>query len=283
MCDFLRAKGTRTVEGPESRLDERYSSDTSLIMPAVSRNEQIIYSNLPCLIALGTKASTSENKCIFALFTYCKQMMPLLQLTNIPCLSDLLDTNVQTIGRCKTKRLNHVQHNLISIVGDIWVFSYQGEPLHCQRKSKNSLYDGFPHIKESSIFRVPCDVTCISSDILLKSSVCTDQNGLIRSASGNIFERLTSTPWPLKNMNNHLISTHRLLVKNSIRNALDQLKDNRLTPIAIIKDFGTFILAAFLLLLLLIILFFIKWMKHLVTERMEALERDLDDFIHLNV
>lgn len=50
-------------------------------MPTVSENEQLIYFNLLCLMALNTKQAVvmqwetapNESQCIFAIFTYCKQ------------------------------------------------------------------------------------------------------------------------------------------------------------------------------------------------------------------
>jgi hypothetical protein len=84
-------------------------------------------------------------------------------------------------------------------------------------------------------------------------------------------------------MTQQLLSTYRLTIKNSLKNILDDLKDNQLTVITAIKEFGTIVLSIIFLLLLSFILFFIRWIKRLVQERLDTLEKDVDDLVHDSV
>jgi len=81
-------------------------------------------------------------------------------------------------------------------------------------------------------------------------------------------------------MTTQLIYAYNLIIKNSLKDILNDLKDDRLTVITAIKEFGALIVSIIFLFFLSFILFFIRWIKRMVQKRIDKLKRDVDDLVH---
>ncbi len=87
-------------------------------------------------------------------------------------------------------------------------------------------------------------------------------------------------PLSIKNMTKQLVSTYNLIIKDSLEDILNGLKDDRLIAMTVIKEFGKIILSALFLLFFLLIFLFIRWIKHTVQKSVEKVESDADDIAY---
>ncbi len=260
-------------------------------LPAFVKGEQFMYANMPQVIGVNTDDQTvilwdstsKNNKCLFSIFVYCEKKPSSIRLSNSPCLSELFNHDTRIATSCQITRSLEIRTDIINIDSNIWLFPYNKEPLYCHLQSDVGEFNGIIVINEPSIVRTPCGNTIKCANTELPSSACINRSVLIRSTVTGEYEQLSTIPWPVKNMTQQLLSTYRLTIKNSLKNILDDLKDNQLTVITAIKEFGTIVLSIIFLLLLSFILFFIRWIKRLVQDRLDTLEKDVDDLVHDSV
>lgn len=275
---------------PSIRNNNEVSVYRIIPLPAIVNNEHFVYSNMPEAISVNKQNQSvmlwdnisKQNNCLFSIFIYCQNQIPFIHLSHLPCLSELFNEDTQIVNSCPISHSRKVQTNIINIQNNIWLFSHNEQPLHCQIQSSNGEYTGFIVINEPSILQLPCSNTmkCLNTELV--SSTCSDRSVSIKSLVTGKYESLTIFPLPIKNMTQQLLSTYKLTLKNSLIDIFDDPKDNRLS-IDMIIELIVIILCAIFLLFLSFILFFITWMKRLVTKRVETIERDIDDYIHEHV
>ncbi|CAF1314519.1 unnamed protein product [Adineta ricciae] len=257
-------------------------------LPAILNREQFIYSNIPRIVALNTQDQSvmtwntipNKNECLFSIFLYCSKRPPLIRLSQLPCLSQLLYDDKKSVSSCDITRILDVETKLINIVDDVWLFSHDGPPMYCQLQPNIEPYSAFTIINESSLLRLPCEQTMTCSDIKMLSSNCIDRKVLIKSSTTDEYEFLSTTPFSLQNMNIQLLSTYQFRVKTSFKNILDNLNNDRLTVKTVFKEFGVIVLSAFLFLFFSIVLFVVRYVKRLLVRRLEHLETNVDDLVH---
>ncbi|CAF1676908.1 unnamed protein product, partial [Adineta ricciae] len=184
-------------------------------LPAIVNREQFIYSNIPRIVALNTQDQTvmtwntipNKNECLFSIFFYCSKRPPLVRLSQLPCLSQLLYDDKKTVSSCDITRILDVETKLINIVDDVWLFSHDGPPMYCQLQPNIEPHSAFAIINGSSLLRLPCEQTMTCSDIKMLSSNCIHRKVLIKSSTTDKYEFLSTTPLSLQNMNIQLLST----------------------------------------------------------------------------
>jgi 1,4-dihydroxy-2-naphthoate octaprenyltransferase len=81
-------------------------------------------------------------------------------------------------------------------------------------------------------------------------------------------------------MTKQLVSTYNLMINNSLKEIVNDLKDDRLTVIKLLKEFGAIILSIISLLLLSFTSFFNRWRRNMNQERIGRLERNVDNIVH---
>jgi len=268
--------------------DKVFSIYRLIPLPANINGEQFIYSNIPEAIGINTDDQTvilwdsvpKKNECLFSLFIYCQKKPPFIQLSNLPCLSQLLNDDTHIINSCHVTPSRKTQTGIMNIESNIWIFSLIEEPLYCQLRSHADDFNGIIVIKEPSIVRMPCGNTIKCTNIELPPSICNNRSVLIKSTATGKYEKLSTIPWSIENMTEQLISNYKITIKNSLKNIINDLMDNRLTFKTILKEFGALTLSIIFLLFLSLILFFVRWVKRLVLKRMDKLEKDHDDLAH---
>jgi hypothetical protein len=70
------------------------------------------------------------------------------------------------------------------------------------------------------------------------------------------------------------------MINNSLKEIVNDLKDDRLTVIKLLKEFGAIILSIISLLLLSFTSFFNRWRRNMNQERIGRLERNVDNIVH---
>ncbi|CAF1473059.1 unnamed protein product, partial [Didymodactylos carnosus] len=166
---------------------------------------------------------------------------PLIQLSNSPCLSELLSYDTHVTSSCHVTRSRNIQTGIMNIDNDVWLFSHNEWPLQCHVHSNTGEFGGIISINEPSIVRVPCGNAIKCTNAELPSSACINRSVLIKSSVTGKHEQLSTIPWPIKTMTKQLISTYKLTISNSLKDILDDLKDNRLTVTSVIKEFGALV------------------------------------------
>jgi hypothetical protein len=257
-------------------------------LPTIVNDEQFVYSNMPEVIAVDTDDETvmlwydtpKKNECLFSIYVYCQKKPPSIKLFNSPCLSELFSYNTRIASSCQITRSRAIQTDIINIDSNVWLFFHTGDPVYCYIHSDIGHLNEIIMINEPSIVRMPCGNTIKCTNTELPSSTCTNRSILIKQTATGNHEQLSTIPWSIKNMTKQLVSTYNFTIRNSLKDILSDSKNNRITAITAIKEFGTIILSILFLLLLSIILFFIKWIRRMVQKRIDKLERDLDDLVH---
>jgi hypothetical protein len=273
---------------PSIENDIAFSVYRLISLPAIVNGEQFMYSNMPEAIGINTADQTvilwdsapKKNECLFSIFVYCQKKPPPIEISTSPCLSELFSNNTRIASSCPITRSHKIQTGIINIDSNVWLFSHTEKPLYCHIYSNAGKLNDIIAISEPSIIRMPCGNTIKCTNTLLPSTTCANRSILIKSATTEKHEQLSNIAWSLKNMTKQLLSTYSLTTKNSFKDILDDLKDNRLTVTTAIKEFGTTILSIIFLLLLSFILFFIRWIKRIVQKRIDTLAKDVDDLVH---
>ncbi|CAF1037499.1 unnamed protein product [Didymodactylos carnosus] len=273
---------------PSIESDNAFSIYRLISLPAIVNGEKFMYSNMPEIIGVNTDVQTvilwnsapKKNECLFSIFVYCQKEPPLIQLSNSPCLSELLSYDTHVTSSCHVTRSRNIQTGIMNIDNDVWLFSHNEWPLQCHVHSNTGEFGGIISINEPSIVRVPCGNAIKCTNAELPSSACINRSVLIKSSVTGKHEQLSTIPWPIKTMTKQLISTYKFTISNSLKDILDDLKDNRLTVTSVIKEFSALVLSIIFLLLLSFILFFVRWIKRVVQQRIETLEKDVDDVVH---
>ena len=205
---------------------------------------------------------------------------PSIRLSNSPCLSQLFNHDTHIASSCQVTRSRAIHSDFINIHSNIFLFPYNGTSLYCTLLSDIAGFNGIITINEPSIVRMPCGNRIKCANTELPSSPCMNRSILVQSTTVGEYETLSTVPWPVKTMTEQLRSIYILTLKNSIKNILDDLKDDHSSWTTFIKEFGSIILSILFLLLLSFIIFFLRWIKRLVQQRIETLEKDLDDVLH---
>ena len=264
-----------------------------IALPAIVNGQQFMYSNMPEAIAFNTNddqtimlwnSTPQTNECLFSIYVYCQKKPPLIRLFSSPCLSELFAYNTHVVTSCQITRSPAAQTDIINIDSNVWLFFPTGDQLYCHIHSDVSQFNGIIAINEPSIVRMPCGNTIKCTNAELSSSTCTNRSILIQSTAMGKHEQLSTIPSPIKNMMKQLVSTYNLIIKNAMKDILNDIKDDRSTIDTVIEEFGTIVLLIIFILFLSFIGFFVRWIKHMIQKRVEKLESDYDDLrVHLLV
>ena len=257
-------------------------------LPTMVNDEKYMYSNMPEVIGVNTNDQTvilwntapKKSECLFSIFVYCQKKPPSIQIHNSPCLSELFSDDTRIAGSCQVTRSREIQTDIMNIDSNIWLFTHNDEPVYCHTHSDTGELGSIISITEPSIIRMPCGSAMKCTNTELPPSPCINRTVIIKSNFIGRQEQLSSIPWSIKNMTEQLISMNKLTTKNSYTDILHDVNDKKLTVTDMIKEFGAMILSIFFLALLSFILFFIRWIKHTVHQRINTLEKDVDDLLH---
>ncbi|CAF1358150.1 unnamed protein product [Adineta ricciae] len=99
-------------------------------LSAIVNHEQIIYSNLPRMIAIKKRDHSvmtwntmpETNESFFSHFIYCSKRPPLIRMNQLPCLPQLLNDDRNIGTSCAVTRSFNIETNLINIIDDVWLF-----------------------------------------------------------------------------------------------------------------------------------------------------------------
>jgi hypothetical protein len=257
-------------------------------LPVSVNKTNIIYSKMPAAIGINTDEQSvllwnnlpEKNECLFSTFVYCQTQPVSIQLSNSPCLLELLSDDTHITASCQIERFREIQTEVMDLENNLWLFSNIDAPVYCQLTSNVDQFKSIISINEPSIVRIPCDNAVKCDNIEFSSTSCTQRSIYIKSTNMRKYEEMSSIQWSTTDMTKQLVSTYKRTLRTSFDDIFNDSKDNQLSATKIFKEFGVYILSTLLLLIISIVSFFIKWIKYMVKKRLDKLERDLDDVIH---
>ena len=257
-------------------------------LPVIVRGHRYEYSIMYEMIGIDIddqklmvwENTPTRNECLFSLFVHCKHMPPVRQLSNSPCLSQLIDSNAISSNHCQVIRTRDMGETVIHIDDDVWLFNREEETMHCHISSMNGEIRRTISINTPSIQRLPCQSMIKCNNVELSSSACRNHTVSIKSFSRNEYLRLANDPWQTEKMASHLQSIYALTRKQLVAKLSEEMHTERSPILHVLKEFHSLFLSIFLFLLLSLTIAFLRWIKETVQKRVVALERDLDDLVH---
>ena len=260
-------------------------------LPVIVSEQRYEYSMMPEMIAIDIddqklmvwEQTPTKHECLFSIYVHCKHKPPVRHLSNSPCLSQLMDSDVIDSNSCQVIRTKDVSETPINIDDDVWLFAHNKKTMHCHISSITGESRRTISIKTPSIQRLPCRSMIKCDGVEFLSTACRSRTVSIKSLSGNDYLKLADDPWRTENMATHLQSIHDLTRKQLLETLSDEMQNDRPPMLRVVKEFYSLFVSIFLFLLLLLTLAFLRWIKMTVQKRVVALERDLDELVHTSV
>ena len=257
-------------------------------LPTIVNGDKYMYSNLPEAISINTDDHTivawntppKKSQCLFSIFVYCENPPPSIRLSHSPCLSELFNDSTHIAGACQVTRSPAIQPHLMNIGSNVWLFFPTEDPIYCHKHPITSEFGNIISIKEPSIVRMPCGYPIKCTHAELSPVTCINRRVMMKSTAHGKYEELTIIPCSINNMTKQIISTYELKIKNSIKDILKDLQNDKQSIMTTFQKFGEIILSILFLVFFSLILFFIRWIKHMVQKRLNKLEKDVDDLLH---
>ena len=125
---------------------------------------------------------------------------------------------------------------------NVWFSSNIDTPVYCKLSSNVHEFRSIIIINEPSIIHIPCDNIIKCNSIELSSSSCTHRALYIKSTNTGWYEEISTIPWSTAHMTRHLVSTYKHTIQKSVDGIFNDSKDDQLTVMKVINEFGILIL-----------------------------------------
>lgn len=267
-----------------------YSVYRLIPLPTVFDHKKIMYSNLPEIIAINPSDSTlfawdeeaTVKKCMFSTIISCQQKPISVSLSKSSCLRQLLDERESGTSLCDVKRSDNIQHDVLRIIDNLWLFYNVQQITNCQIYSNFNTLPELLSIKEAALISLPCDKTMTCMDFQIPATSCKKDYIVRTSTFSFTMKNLSRSVISTINMTDTILAAYISQFNKSVNELKTVFKTNQSTGYQTIADLAIYIIT--FISFIIIIAFFrcLTIMKFKLEKEMKTLLRQLRKLLNID-
>ena len=261
-----------------------YSVYRAMSLPVSVEGQSYVYENVPQLFGYNPiseriliwREEEMKSSCLMSYIVQCPFHPISTDLSNFPCLAELLSAKASTIDHCQVSRTPVFEPVPFHVGNGLWYFHSPQEPFACHVNAPTSAAMKSVLIRPPMITKFPCDREIQCSNVKLPISHCKNQPIHVKRERNVTLSKGAHLSLSLTNITDQLLSLHDRASQNILIRIESQISSGKTVIEKHLDDFISGGMSMFSLFILSIGLVIVKYIKQKTIERLDKLQSEMN-------
>ena len=261
-----------------------YKIYQAIPLPVSIEGFQYVYENVPYLFGYNLinrnvliwNREEIQSTCLLCRIVQCPFHPITVELSSLPCLAELVNTESSSFTQCQVSKSNEFQTGLLNVVSGLWYFYSSEEPFLCQINIPTATVMDAILIRPPMLVTFPCNQQIQCSGVKLPTTGCINHSIYVKTESNLTFNEKSFISLSLTNLTNRLLSLHNMVSRRSLIRLETDISNSKAMIDKYLDDFIAGIISIVSLFLLSISLIVVRYIKQKTIAKLDKLQTEMN-------